>query len=310
MPADIRRIAVLLPCYNEEAAVTRVVTDFRAALPNSDIFVFDNASTDATKERAVAAGANVRQVERPGKGNVVRRMFADIDADIYILADGDATYHAASASQMMAKLIDENLDMVVGARVSEKREAYRTGHEFGNRLLTGTMSKIFGGNFRDMLSGYRVLSRRFVKSFPAMSHGFEIETELTIHALELRMPCAELFTPYGIRLEGSSSKLRTFSDGLKILSTIFKLFAIERPLRFYGALAGFFAAISALLSIPLFATYVATGLVPRFPTAVLSTGIGLFAIICFFTGLILENITIGRRETKRLHYLSIGIRGN
>jgi glycosyltransferase involved in cell wall biosynthesis len=308
MPNAAHKIAVLLPCYNEEAAVAQVVADFRNALPDAAIYVFDNASTDATKERALAAGAHVCHVDRPGKGNVVRRMFADIDADVYVLADGDATYHAASAPQLITKLLEENLDMVVGTRVHEQREAYRPGHQFGNRLLTGTMSRIFGGSFSDMLSGYRVFSRRFVKSFPAMSHGFEIETELTIHALELRMPCAELATPYGVRPEGSASKLRTYSDGLRILKTILKLFAVERPLRFYSVLAATFAAISVLLGIPLLATYLSTGLVPRFPTAILSTGIGLVSVICFFTGLILETVTIGRRETKRLHYLSTGMR--
>lgn len=303
---DHVRIAVLIPCYNEEVAVARVVHDFREALPKARIYVFDNNSTDATRANALAAGAIVRHVARPGKGNVVRRMFADVDADIYVLVDGDATYHAKSARNLVDKLVEENLDMVVGTRVHEHDEAYRRGHQFGNRLLTGAMTRIFGGSFTDMLSGYRVFSRRFAKSFPAMSRGFEIETELTIHALELRMPYGELATPYGARPEGSTSKLSTYSDGIRILSTIIKLFAIERPLRFYGALSGLLAAIALLLSLPLFVTYLESGLVPRFPTAILSTGLVMLSAISFVAGVILETVTIGRREIKQLHYLAIG----
>ena len=303
---DHARIAVLIPCYNEAVAVAQVVQGFREALPGARIYVFDNNSTDATRENALAAGAVVRHVARPGKGNVVRRMFADVDADIYILVDGDATYHAPSAPELVAKLVGENLDMVVGTRVHEHDDAYRRGHQFGNRLLTGSMTRIFGGSFTDMLSGYRVFSRRFVKSFPAMSRGFEIETELTIHALELRMPYGELETPYGVRPEGSLSKLSTYSDGVRILSTIVKLFAIERPLQFYGALSGLLAVIALLVGMPLFLTYMASGLVPRFPTAVLSTGIVMLSAISFVTGVILETVTIGRREVKQLRYLAVG----
>lgn len=300
------RIAVILPCYNEEAAVGRVVADFRESLPGATVYVFDNNSRDRTRALALDAGAEVRHVELPGKGNVVRRMFADVDADVYVLADGDATYHAASAPEMISTLLRERLDMVVGTRVHEQREAYRRGHQFGNRMLTGSMVRIFGGRFTDMLSGYRVFSRRFVKSFPAMSHGFEIETELTIHALELRMPCAEVATPYGVRPEGSESKLRTYSDGIRILATIIRLFAVERPFRFYGLLAAALATLSVALSVPLLWTYLETGLVPRFPTAILSTGIGLLSALSFITGLVLETVTIGRRETKQLHYLATG----
>lgn len=302
---DQVRIAVLIPCFNEEAAVTKVVNDFRQAMPDSDIYVFNNNSTDATRSVALAAGAIVRDVVRPGKGNVVRRMFADVDADVYVLVDGDSTYHAASAPRMVEKLLEDNLDMVVGTRVHQDANAYRAGHQFGNRLLTGTMTRIFGGTFTDMLSGYRAFSRRYVKSFPAMSHGFETETELTIHALELRMPYGELATPYGARPEGSESKLRTYSDGIRILSTIIKLFAVERPFQFYGIVSSLLALLAVSISLPLFVTYFDTGLVPRFPTAILSTGLGLLGGLGFVTGLILETVTIGRREAKQLHYLSI-----
>lgn len=306
MQIDQLRIAVLVPCYNEAVTVAQVVRDFRAALPKADVYVFDNNSTDATRANALAAGAIVRYVARPGKGNVVRRMFSDVDADVYVLVDGDATYHAPSARKLVEKLVEENLDMVVGTRVHDHSDAYRPGHQFGNRMLTESMTRVFGGTFTDMLSGYRVFSRRFVKSFPAMSHGFEIETELTIHALELRMPYGEVPTPYGVRPEGSFSKLSTYSDGIRIFGTILKLFAVERPLRFYSVIAGLFALVAILISVPLFITYAQSGLVPRFPTAILSTGFSLLGAISFVTGLILETVTIGRRETKQLYYLAAG----
>ncbi|MEW8691887.1 MAG: glycosyltransferase family 2 protein [Candidatus Thiodiazotropha endolucinida] len=299
------RLAVILPCFNEEAAIERVITDFRDALPGAAIYVFDNSSTDGTADKARKAGAIVRQVNLPGKGNVVRRMFADVDADIYIMADGDATYHAASAPTMIRKLLRDSLDMVVGVRNHQSSEAYRRGHKSGNRLLTRTTTSIFGSGFTDMLSGYRVFSRRFVKSFPAMSQGFEIETELAIHALELRMPCGEVSTPYGTRPEDSESKLRTYSDGLRILKTIIKLFAMERPLRFYGLIALGFIVSAIVLAVPIVITYLETGLVPRFPTAILSTGLVITGAIGFITGLILEAVTVGRREIKQLHYLSM-----
>ena len=306
MTIDINalRIAVLIPCYNEELTVGSVVSGFRTALPNADIYVFDNASTDATRMNALAAGAQVRHVAIPGKGNVVRRMFADIDADIYLMADGDATYHAPSAPRLVAKLISEHLDMVVGARKHDDADAYRAGHQLGNRLLTGTMTRIFGGRFTDMLSGYRAFSRRYVKSFPAMSHGFETETEFTIHCLELRMPYGEVETPYGVRPEGSTSKLRTYSDGIRILKTIVKLFAIERPLVFYSLLALLLMLTGIGLATPLLQTYLQTGLVPRLPTAILATGLCLTAATSLTTGIVLETVTVGRREAKQLRYLA------
>ncbi|MCB1955551.1 MAG: glycosyltransferase [Rhodocyclaceae bacterium] len=296
----------MLPCHNEAAAVAKVVSDFRLALPMAEIHVFDNDSSDSTVAVARAAGARVHAVSRRGKGNVVRRMFADIDADIYVLADGDATYDAASAPIMIGRLVGADLDMVVGTRAHQRNEAYRPGHQIGNRLLTGAMRRIFGGTFTDMLSGYRVLSRRFVKSFPATSHGFEIETELTIHAQELRMPCAEVTTTYGVRPTGSESKLRTYADGWRILVTIIRLFAIERPFRFYGAMSLLVGLISLGLAAPLLITYVNSGAVPRLPTAVLATGLGMMAGLSFFAGLILETVTVGRRELRHLIYLSVG----
>jgi glycosyltransferase involved in cell wall biosynthesis len=300
------RIAVLLPCYNEAAAIAGVVRNFARALPTARIFVFDNASTDATAAQAVEAGAQVRHVALAGKGNVVRRMFADVDADVYVLADGDDTYHAPSAARLIDELLGRSLDMVVGTRVHQAAEAYRPGHRLGNRMLTGAMGSIFGGSFSDMLSGYRVFSRRFVKSFPAMSQGFEIETELTIHALELRMPYAEVATPYGVRPEGSTSKLRTWSDGARILATILRLFAVEKPFRFYALLALLLALLALGLAVPLILTWWQIGLVPRLPTAVLSAGIGILSGLSLTAGLILETVTIGRRETRHLHYLASG----
>jgi glycosyltransferase involved in cell wall biosynthesis len=299
------RVAVLIPCYNEEAAITQVVTDFKSALPAADIYVFDNNSTDRTIPLAIAAGAKVSQVPFRGKGNVVRRMFADIEADIFVLVDGDATYHAPSATKLIEKMVEEQLDMVVGVRQHEQKSAYRPGHEFGNKLLTGCVSSIFGGNFTDMLSGYRVFSRRYVKSFPALAQGFETETELTVHALELRMPYGEVVTPYGVRPEGSESKLSTYKDGFRILKTIIKLYAAERPLLFYTVIGLICAAAGIGLSIPLAVTYAETGLVPRIPTAILSTGLLLCGVTSFVAGLILQATTLSRREFKRLAYLAI-----
>jgi glycosyltransferase involved in cell wall biosynthesis len=299
------RIAVLIPCYNEEIAVAQVVADFRQALPQAAIHVFDNNSSDETVPRALAAGALVSNVPFRGKGNVIRRMFADIDADIYVMVDGDATYHAPSANALIDKLIREQLDMVVGTRQHEMKEAYRSGHEFGNKLLTGCVVSIFGGTFTDMLSGYRVFSRRYVKSFPALAHGFETETELTVHALELRMPYGEMVTPYGARLTGSTSKLSTYKDGVRILKTIVRLYATERPLMFYSFFSLLSILISIILATPLAITYAETGLVPRFPTAILSTGLFLVSATSFVAGLILEATTLSRREFKRLSYLAI-----
>jgi len=299
------RVAVLIPCYNEEAAVGQVVRDFKATLPEATIYVYDNNSRDRTVEVAREAGAVIGCETLQGKGNVVRRMFSDVEADVYVMVDGDATYDAASAPAMIAKLLDERLDMVNGQRVTEIVEAYRLGHRFGNKLLTGLVAEIFGKRIQDMLSGYRVFSRRFVKTFPASSTGFETETELTVHALELRMPIAEVATPYKDRPPGSVSKLNTIRDGIRILRTIVRLVKEERPLPFFSTLAGVFAIVSILFAIPVFIDYFETGLVPRLPTAVLTTGLMLAAFLSLSCGLILDTVTHGRREVKRLFYLSI-----
>lgn len=299
------RIAVLIPCYNEEVAISAVVRDFRAVLPEATIFVFDNNSRDRTVEVATNAGAMVRHVPLRGKGNVVRRMFADVDADAYVLVDGDNTYHATSARDMVATLLTKNLDMVVGRRVTDETAAYRLGHRTGNWVLTEFVARLFGRTFTDILSGYRVFSRRFVKSFPALATGFEIETELTVHALELRMPIEEVDTPYTSRPEGSVSKLNTCRDGIRIFWTILKLFRQERPLWFFGGISAALSLASLVLSIPLFLTYAQTGLVPRFPTAILITGMMLAAFLSLACGMILDTVTRGRHEIKRLIYLQI-----
>ncbi|HYI00147.1 glycosyltransferase family 2 protein [Hyalangium sp.] len=298
------RIAVLIPCYNEEATIAQVTAGFRAALPAATIFVYDNNSGDKTAQRASEAGAVVRQERLQGKGHVVRRMFADIEADIYVMVDGDATYEAAAAPRLIEQLMREGLDMVVGSRVEQHQAAYRPGHRFGNRLLTGTVARLFGQPLEDMLSGYRVFSRRFVKTFPALAGGFEIETELTVHALELNMAVAEVATAYGARPEGSVSKLSTYRDGLRILWMILRLFKNERPLGFFSILFSLLAALSLLLAAPVLATWLETGLVPRFPTAILSTGLMLLAFQSLACGFILDTVTHGRRETKRLAYLA------
>lgn len=298
------RIAVLVPCYNEEASIDKVVKDFRAALPTATIFVFDNNSTDKTAAIARAAGAEVFQEKHRGKGFVVRRMFADVDADIYVLVDGDATYDAPSARLMIERLIEGQLDMVVGSRVDQDKAAYRAGHRTGNRVLSTFVAWVFGPTFNDMLSGYRVFSRRFVKSFPVLSGGFEIETELTVHALELGLPADEIETPYYARLEGSSSKLNTWRDGFRILLTIASLYRAERPLPFFTGLGLIAALVSIGLAIPIVVTFLETGLVPRLPTAVLATGLMLLAFLCGGIGLVLDTVTRGRREMKLLAYLS------
>jgi glycosyltransferase involved in cell wall biosynthesis len=298
------RVAVLVPCFNEEAAVATVVADFRKALPSAEIYVYDNNSSDRTKAVAVEAGAQVRSERRQGKGHVVRRMFADIDADIYVLVDGDATYDAASAPRMIETLLADHLDMVVGLRVDQAEAAWRSGHRTGNRMLTGFLSSVFGQAFKDILSGYRVFSRRFVKSFPVLSDGFEIETELSVHALELALPVAEIETPYYARPEGSFSKLNTWRDGFRILSTILKLYRSEKPLRFFTAIGFFLALVSIGLAIPVIVTYLEQGLVPRLPTAVLSMGLMILAVLSVSSGLVLDTVTRGRREMKLLAYLS------
>jgi len=302
-PAQMR-IAVLVPCFNEEAAVATVIADFRKALPSADIFVYDNNSSDRTVAVARDAGAVVRSERRQGKGHVVRRMFADVDADIYVLVDGDATYDAASAPRMIDALLSDRLDMVVGLRVDQAAAAYRPGHRTGNRLLTGFLSSVFGQAFKDILSGYRVFSRRFVKSFPVLSDGFEIETELSVHALELALPVAEIETPYYARPEGSFSKLNTWRDGLRILGTILKLYRSEKPLRFFTAIGVFLTLISVGLAIPIIITFLEEGIVPRLPTAVLSMGLLILAMLSISSGLVLDTVTRGRREMKLFAYLS------
>jgi glycosyltransferase involved in cell wall biosynthesis len=299
------RIAVLIPCYNEAEAIEGVVKDFAAALPSATIYVYDNNSTDDTKERAARAGAIVRTETFQGKGNVVRRMFADIEAEVYVLVDGDGTYDAASASVMVDTLLANSLDMVNGARVPVSAAAFRPGHVFGNKLLTGTVAAIFGNRLRDMLSGYRVFSRRFVKSFPALASGFETETELTVHALELRLPIAEIQTPYRDRPPGSKSKLHTFRDGFRILRTIVYLVKEERPMQFFSLVALALCVASLILGWPVVATYLETGLVPRLPTAVLAVGLMILSAVSFVAGLILHTVTLSRREMKRLHYLGL-----
>jgi glycosyltransferase involved in cell wall biosynthesis len=299
------KIAVLLPCYNEEVAIGRTVAAFKAALPEATVYVYDNNSRDRTCEVAAQAGAVVRQERMQGKGNVVRRMFADVEADIYVLSDGDLTYDADAAPELVNLLVDEQLDMVVGARKSEVELAYRRGHRFGNAMLTGMLAQLFGRSFTDILSGYRVFSRRFVKSFPVLSAGFEIETEISIHALELRMPVSEIVTNYAARPEGSTSKLSTYRDGWRILRTIVNLFRIERPVLFFGAIGAVTLLLAIVLAIPLAITYAHTGLVPRFPTAVLVTGLSIVGLLNIFTGLILDTVVRGRREIRRLAYLSV-----
>ncbi len=299
------RIAVLIPCYNEERAIPEVIAGFRQSLPQATIYVYDNNSRDRTIEVARAAGAIVRSEPLQGKGNVVRRMFSDVEADIYVLCDGDATYDAASAPKMIQALLDGPLDMVNGARVTEIKAAYRLGHRFGNVMLSTMVAKIFGNRIKDMLSGYRVFSRRFVKSFPALAAGFETETELTVHALELRMPTAEIKTPYKDRPVGSVSKLSTFKDGFKILLTIVVLIKEERPLQFFSLLALVFAFASSVLMLPIVVEFLETGLVPRLPTAILSMGLMFLGFFSLTAGMILETVTRGRREMKRMRYLNI-----
>lgn len=302
------QIAVLVPCLNEEVAIPKVIADFRRHLPDALIFVYDNGSTDRTSEAAQAAGAIVRREPLKGKGNVVRRMFADIEADIYVLVDGDDTYDAASAPALIQRLIEDSLDMVNGAREEKSEAAYRRGHRFGNRMLTGMVAYFFGERMSDMLSGYRIMSRRFVKSFPALSTGFETETELTVHALELRLPIAEVMTPYRERPPASSSKLRTIPDGIRIMRLIIRLIREERPLEFFSGMAGLLALVSIVLAVPVIGDYLRTGLVPRLPTALLSTGLMLISFLSLACGLILSTVTRGRMEAKRLKYLSIPIR--
>lgn len=299
------RIAVLIPCYNEAVAIAGVIRDFAAHLPGASIFVYDNNSTDGTAPVAAGAGAVVRSEVLQGKGNVVRRMFADIDADVYVLVDGDGTYDASSAPRLVRHLVEQSLDMVNGSREPVSSGTFRRGHRFGNRLLTALVAWIFGNRLTDLLSGYRVLSRRFVKSFPALASGFEIETELTVHALELRLPIDELPTPYRDRPSGSTSKLRTVSDGMRIFRTITRLVKEERPFQFFAVIAALFVISSLAFGSRVIADYLATGLVLRLPMAVLATGLMIIGFLCIVCGLILDTVTRGRREIKRLHYLAL-----
>jgi glycosyltransferase involved in cell wall biosynthesis len=296
---------VLLPCFNEEAAIGATVRGFREALPGAAVYVYDNNSRDRTRDIAAEAGAIVRTERQQGKGHVVRRMFADIDADVYVMADGDLTYDPKAAPAMVDMLVADQLDMVVGTRRHEEKDAYRGGHVLGNKVFTGLLSSLFGRSFSDIFSGYRVFSRRFVKSFPVLSEGFEIETEMSVHALELRMPVGEVETAYGARPEGSHSKLSTYGDGWRILKTIVNLYRVERPVLFYGSIGALLVIAAIILAIPLVQTYLKTGLVPRFPTAILVTGMVIVAVLCFFAGLILNTVTRGRREVRRLAYLSL-----
>ena len=304
------RVAILVPCYNEATTIAKVVGDFRRVLPNATIHVFDNNSVDGTAARALEAGAQVRSVRLQGKGHVVRRLFADVEADVYLLVDGDDTYHADSADQLVQLVWQQGHDMAVAVREATVEAAYRVGHVFGNRLLTGFLAWLFGRPCRDVLSGYRAFSRRFVKSFPVLSAGFEIETELTVHALELHMPVGEVVTPYKDRPEGSVSKLNTWGDGFRILRTIVRLFNAERPLAFYGAASMLFATTAMVLAVPLVLTWLHTGEVPRLPTAVLATGLMLVAALSATAGIVLDMVARGRREAKMLAYVALAAPGN
>jgi Glycosyl transferase family 2 len=301
----VARIAVLVPCHNEAGAIAKVITDFRYALPEATIYVYDNNSRDDTIAVARAAGAVVRREPLQGKGNVVRRMFADIDAEVYVLVDGDDTYDAATSTAMVRLLLQDQLDMVTAVRVSHAVAAYRRGHRLGNWMLTGIVKRVFGRGVSDMLSGYRVFSRRFVKSYPGLASGFEIETEFTVHALEMRMPIAEMRTSYRSRPVGTASKLRTYTDGLRILRMIVRLMKQERPLQFFGACGGLMLLLGIGLGIPVILEFARTGLVPRLPTAVLATGCVLIGFLFFTAGLILEAVAHGRMEIKRLSYLAV-----
>lgn len=300
-------VAVIIPCYNEAVTIATVVKDFKNALPGSRVFVFDNNSSDDTSSIAERAGAIVRYVQLKGKGNVVRRMFADVDADVYVMVDGDATYDAKSAPEMVNKLLTEHLDMVVGCRYEDSSDNnnYRPGHRLGNKLLTGSVQKIFKGQFTDMLSGYRAFSKRFAKSFTAESAGFETETELTVHALEMRMPYAEVLTPYSERPEGSESKLSTYKDGVRILKMILKLYSNERPKEFWGIIGGVFVLFAVVLVIPIFIEFASQHTVSKFPTLIVAASIGVLGFLSFTIGLVLRTVTKGRREAKHLAYLSI-----
>ena len=294
----VGRIAILIPCYNEEITIAKVVADFCAELPEASIYVYDNNSTDRTRALAYGAGAIVQVETMQGKGHVVRRMFADVDADVYVLVDGDNTYDAHAVVEMVALLTEGNLDMVTGTRKSESKEAYRLGHQFGNTVLTGAVRLVFGARVSDMLSGYRVFSRRFVKPFPALATGFETETELTVHALELTMPIGELVTTYRSRPVGSKSKLHTLRDGTRILRTIMGLIKEERPLQLFTGVALLLFMFALALGLPVVSEFLRSGLVPRLPTAVLAASSVLLSFLLFASGLILDSVAHGRKEMK------------
>jgi hypothetical protein len=298
-------IAVLIPCYNEALTIGEVVVSFAGALPRASIFVYDNNSTDDTANVARACGALVRGAPLQGKGNVVRRMFADVEADIYLLVDGDGTYDASAAPGLVTALLAEGLDMVCAARVSDEAEAYRLGHRFGNRFLSGVVRRVFGRQFKDMLTGYRAMSRRFVKTFPAHSAGFEVETELTVHALQMRLPSAEIETAYAARPEGSASTLRTLQDGARILAMIGLLVRDERPLPLFSAVAAVAFLLAAILAAPVAGDYIHQGLVPRFPSLIVMVGLVVVALLSLVCGLILDTVARARLEQRRLAYLAI-----
>jgi glycosyltransferase involved in cell wall biosynthesis len=304
-PSTGLRVAVLVPCYNEALTIAKVVCDFRLCLPNAGIYVYDNGSTDGTAARAREAGAIVRREVLQGKGYVIRRMFADVEADVYVLVDGDGTYDAAAAPEMMRLLVEDGLDMVSGIRVEEDAGAYRPGHRMGNRVLTGVVRQTFGDRIRDVLSGYRLFSRRFVKSFPALATGFETEMEFTVHALEVRMPIGEVKTRYGERPPGSTSKLRTIRDGIRILRTLVMLVKEERPMQFFSAMSLLLLMAGLALGIPVVFEFLHTGLVPRLPTALLALGFELLSFLSLLGGLILDSVRLGRRELKRMAYLAV-----
>ena len=302
------RIAVLVPCHNEEHAVATVVHTFRDALPGATVHVYDNASTDATVARAQEAGATVGFESRRGKGNVMRRMFADIDADVYVMVDGDGTYDAASAPAMVDLVLSRRIDMVVGARkptANDQGVVYRKGHTTGNALFTKALRALVGGEFSDIFSGYRAMSRRFVKSLPVQSSGFEIETELSAHAIGLHANCAEVDTAYGSRVEGSASKLNTYRDGLRIAGTIVRLFESVRPMQFFALCAAVLTAAALILGVPVVNEFAHTGLVTRFPTAILAVSIQIVAFLCLASGMILKSVQQARQEARRLAYLQI-----
>ena len=298
-------IVVLIPCYNEEATIARVVREFRSELPEARVCVFDNNSTDRTSEVAQQAGAETWSENRQGKGNVVRRMFSEIDADVYLMVDGDATYDSASARAMIRELNEKSLDMVVAKRISTEDDAYRAGHQLGNRLLTGAVAWIFGHLLTDILSGYRAMSRRFVKSFPALARGFETETELTVHALQLRLPVIEIETPYFPRPEGSDSKLNTWSDGFRILGTIIRLFVLEKPFQFFLLVSLLFMTAASILFISVLLEYFATGLVLKIPSLIVAAGGYVMALISLIMGTLLYTTSVSRLEAKRFQYLDI-----